>query len=118
MAQTTKNSMVQFYAARAHDGASCWEPAADVYRTPDGWLLKFDLAGVRREDLDVRIRGNRISVSGIRHDATAGEVCGWHSMEIHYNRFERTLELPLGGEAVDYRMEFADGLLLIRLRER
>ena len=35
----------------------CWRPATDVYQTPQGWLLKFDLAGVRPEEISVGICG-------------------------------------------------------------
>ena len=30
-----------------------WQPSADVYRTKDGWLVKFDLAGVQIGDVTV-----------------------------------------------------------------
>src|SRR5205807_35666 len=34
-----------------------WQPSADVYRTRDGWLVKFDLACVRPEDTQVVVDG-------------------------------------------------------------
>ena len=37
-----------------------WQPSADVYRTRDGWLVKFDLAGVKTEDVTVSMRGRRV----------------------------------------------------------
>ena len=35
-----------------------WYPAADVYETPDGWLVKVELAGVSAEDVEIGIHGN------------------------------------------------------------
>jgi HSP20 family protein len=93
-----------------------WRPAVDVYRTPDrGWLLKFDLAGVRRDDTQVRVNGCRISVSGVRKDYLIEEGCSYYSMEIAYNRFERTIELPCDVESARWTMDYRDGILLVRL---
>ena len=92
-----------------------WQPSADVYRTRNGWLLKFDLAGVRLEDVTVTVHGRRVSVSGVRRDSLVEEGCSYYSMEISYNRFERTIEMPcdLGGAQVS--LQVRDGLLLVRM---
>ena len=52
--------------------------------------MKFDLAGVRPEDVMVTVRGRRVSVSGVRRDLMVEEGCSYYSMEISYNRFERS----------------------------
>ena len=92
-----------------------WQPSADVYRTRNGWLLKFDLAGVRLEDVTVTVQDRRVSVSGVRRDSLVEEGCSYYSMEISYNRFERTIEVPcdLGGAQVSWQVR--DGLLLVRM---
>ncbi len=38
-------------------GEMVWHPAADIYRAPCGWLLKFDLAGVNPEDVAIAVQG-------------------------------------------------------------
>jgi HSP20 family protein len=92
-----------------------WQPSADIYRTRNGWLLKFDLAGVRPEDVTVSVRGRRVSVSGVRRDFIAEEGCSYYSMEISYNRFERSLEMPANLENARITLEARDGLLLVRM---
>src|SRR5437868_5968239 len=71
-----------------------WQPNTDIYRTPKGWLIKFDLAGVRPEEVELTMRGNRISVRGIRRDWCIEEGCRCHQMEIAYSQFERQVILP------------------------
>jgi HSP20 family protein len=92
-----------------------WVPSADVYRTQNGWLLKFDLAGVRLEDVTVSVRGRYVSVSGVRRDSVVEEGCSYYVMEISYNRVERSIEMPadLGNARVS--LEARDGLLLVRV---
>lgn len=92
-----------------------WEPPVDIYRRGDEWLLKFDLAGVRAEDVQVRITGSRITVAGIRRDWVVEQGFSYHSMEISYNRFERTVDLPGDFSGREFRLEARDGLLLVRV---
>ncbi|HLR04360.1 MAG TPA: hypothetical protein VK117_01010, partial [Pyrinomonadaceae bacterium] len=50
-----------------------WNPAADVYRTHDGWIVKVDLAGIQTADVEVAIDGPLLRVSGLRRDSVCGE---------------------------------------------
>jgi HSP20 family protein len=92
-----------------------WEPSADVYRTRDGWLLKFDLAGVHPEDVTVTVSGRRVTVSGVRRDSVVEEGCSYYAMEISYNRFERSLEMPVDLANARVTIKARDGLLLVRM---
>jgi HSP20 family protein len=92
-----------------------WRPSADVYRTRDGWLLKFDLAGVRPEDVRLTVAGSSITVAGTRRDSCLEEGCCQYRMEIAYSHFERRIDLPapLGRARLTY--EFRDGMLVVRV---
>jgi len=71
-----------------------WRPAADVYRTPYGWFLKVELAGVERGDLEVALERNAVVLAGIRRDRIEEPECSCQSMEIAYSRFLRRIEFP------------------------
>jgi HSP20 family protein len=92
-----------------------WHPNTDVYRTRDGWLVKFELAGVRPEDINLQVLGPRMSLTGVRRDATASEACRSYRMEIAYSRFERSLELPCDLKQAEITSEYRDGMLLVRV---
>jgi HSP20 family protein len=93
-----------------------WCPAADVYQTPHGWLVKFDLAGVRPEDIDLEASGRRLTLRGTRRDCTAEEGCRHYRMEISYSRFERSLELPCRLDRATFHTRYRDGMLLVEVR--
>ena len=93
-----------------------WRPSADVYRDRNGWLVKFDLAGVRREDIQLNVTGQRLTIAGIRRDWPIQAGQQPYSMEIDYNRFERSVELPSNIENAQITTEYRDGMLLIRLQ--
>lgn len=95
-----------------------WQPAADVYRAQWGWILKFDLAGVRLEDVQTLVSKRTVTVSGIRRDYMVEEGCRHYSMEISYSRFERTIELPEDLSRAQFRLDYRDGILFVRVRTR
>lgn len=93
-----------------------WYPAADVYHTPDGWLVKVELAGVSVEDVEIDIQGNVLSIAGSRKDRSCTVVgLSFHQMEITYSRFEKTLQFPAIVEGARIEHNFEDGILIIRL---
>jgi HSP20 family protein len=99
-----------------------WQPNMDVYRTPTGWLVKFELAGVHAEEIDLQVLGNRLTLCGMRRDTVleASQKTGQpspvhHRMEIAYSRFARSLELPCDLKKAEITTEYRDGLLLVRI---
>jgi HSP20 family protein len=49
-------------------GETCWRPAADIYRTRTGWLIKYDVAGVKPDEIEVTVRGSQVIIRGVRRD--------------------------------------------------
>ena len=102
-----------FFPGARTAGEAAWHPSADVYRTRHGWLVKLDLAGVRPEDVQIQIEGNRLTVSGTRRDWSLQEGHSHYQMEITYNHFERSLTLPCDLEQARVSAEHRHGMLLI-----
>ena len=92
-----------------------WCPPVDVYEIPRGWLIKFDLAGVRFDDLNLRIEGRQLILRGIRRDTQIEQGQRSYSMEISYERFERSLTLPGDVENAEMATDYRDGMLIVRL---
>jgi HSP20 family protein len=99
----------------AEAGQEEWQPRADVYRASNGWILKFDLAGVRPEEITVGIGDGSVTVSGVRRDWVTEEGWSYYSMEISYSRFLRTINVPGVSGQNRYRLDYRDGILLIRI---
>jgi HSP20 family protein len=94
-----------------------WCPAADVYRTGDGWIVKVDLAGIRADDIEMSIDGPLLRISGRRRDNLCGEGISHYHLEITYSRFEKTIQFPRSIEHVSIERDYHDGLLVLRLHE-
>ena len=95
----------------------CWQPAVDVYRAPFGWVCKFELAGVAREDIEVHVRGQRLHVSGVRRDLFVAQGFEAYSLEIAYRSFERCVELPCDLAQCRVECAFENGMLVATVTE-
>ena len=78
--------------------------------------MKFELAGVRPEDIQLSVVGRRLVLRGVRRDWAMEEGGNWYSMEISYNQFERSIDLPDDVEHSDISSEYRDGMLLVCLK--
>ena len=55
-----------------------WVPLTDVYLSDGGIVIKVELAGMRREDLELTVEGNHLKISGQRPDVSS-ENCFFSS---------------------------------------
>lgn len=94
-----------------------WLPAADVYQTEDGWLVKVELAGVSAEDIEIDIQGNSLYIAGCRKDRSCAVGTSYHQMEISYSSFEKTLNFPGSIQGAVVEHNFDNGLLIIHLKK-
>lgn len=95
-------------SARAH-----WVPNTDVYATDNGLVIKVELAGMRSDNLEITIEGNRLRVSGNRPDGCRAPKCSFLVMEINYGPFETMLELPQGYDLGQAKAAYLNGFLRI-----
>lgn len=94
-----------------------WCPAADVYRTSDGWIVKVDLAGIEPADIEITLDGALLRISGSRRDGTCGEGISHYQLEITYSRFEKMIQFPRSIEHATVERNYHHGLLILRLVE-
>jgi HSP20 family protein len=92
-----------------------WYPAADVYRTNEGWVVKVELAGVAPDELEVKISGDTLRIAGCRRDEALTETVSYHQLEITYSRFEKTIRFPCPVEGARIERRYKDGLLVLYL---
>ena len=96
-----------------------WAPSVNVYQLRSRLEVCVDLAGVNREELDVRVEPGRLLIRGVRHapeptDREGGpmRILG---MEIDYGPFQREIALPDEVRLEQVESNYSDGLLWITL---
>ncbi len=93
-----------------------WNPAADVFRVADGWVVKLDLAGICSDELEIEIRDSLLSIRGCRRDTHYREGSVYQQMEITYSRFEKSIQFPAPIEGATIKQDYTDGFLIINVR--
>jgi HSP20 family protein len=94
-------------------GDTYWVPNTDVYVAESGLVIKVELAGMRKEDLELTIDGNRLKISGHRPDGCRAPKCRFLIMEISYGAFEALIELPSGFDLSRAKAAYQNGFLRI-----
>jgi HSP20 family protein len=87
-----------------------WAPLADVFDTPEAYLLEIELPGLARDHIDVQVKGRELTVRGERHPA-GGRSATFHRLERQYGPFVRSFRFDADIDAEGVRAEIRDGLL-------
>lgn len=74
--------------------ASRWAPSVDVVEEKDSYVLKADLPGVDRKDIDIVFEDGALTVQGERKENVENEHDGYQRIERSYGSFKRTFRMP------------------------
>jgi HSP20 family molecular chaperone IbpA len=97
------------------ESGSVGQLTVDVYQTPSEIIIKTMVAGVKRDDLDISITRDMVTIKGSREgDKTVNEADYFHK-ELYWGGFERTILLPHEIEVEGVEATENQGLLTIRL---
>jgi len=90
-----------------------WTPAVDVYEDRDKVTVRAELPGMDKNDIEVSVAGNTLSISGERkQEEEKGEGESYRS-ERFLGRFQRTITLPAEVDPNQVQATYKDGVLSI-----
>lgn len=93
-------------------------PSFDVKETPEAYVFKADLPGIRQEDLDIDLTGNRLSIRGRRSAEPKVDGETLHIAERAFGTFARTFTLPEEVLASEVHADLKDGVLNLSIPKR
>ena len=96
-------------------GQGAWAPPVDIYEADDAFVLKAELPGFTKEDVQIEVHNNRLTLRGERKHETEAKEDQYHRIERAYGRFERAFWLPASVDAEKIQASFKDGVLELRL---
>ena len=101
--------------ARTSQILSGWTPALDLYEDKDNFVVKIELPGMKREDIEVSLHEGSLSISGERKSEKKHEDAEVYRAERFFGRFQRTVTLPTPVAADKVKAAYKDGVLTITL---
>jgi HSP20 family protein len=92
-----------------------WTPPVDIYETDGTLVLKAELPDMRREEIDVTVENNMLTMRGERKLDEAIKQENFHRVERAYGSFTRTFSLPPTVDAGKIGAEYKNGVLTVTL---
>lgn len=96
-------------------GAGGYSPAVDVYEDGGNICVKVDLPGFGKNDIDVKLIGNTLEITGEKKAAEKIDQRDYLRLERSYGKFSRTLRLPEGLDYDHVTANFSDGVLDVKI---
>jgi HSP20 family protein len=114
--------MLRFDPLREVEGGGTWErgfvPTFEVTESNDAYLFRADVPGVKEEDLDISLTGNRLTISGRREQERQEQSERYYASERSYGSFSRSFTLPDGTDQEHVQADVKNGVLTLRLAKR
>ena len=92
-----------------------WTPAVDLYEEQDNFMVQAELPGLKREDIDVTLHDNALTISGERKSEEKHEDAETYREERFYGRFHRSITLPKAVKSDKVSASYRDGVLTVTL---
>ena len=99
-------------------GRGAWNPNVDIYENKDQIILEAELPGMSREDFDLTIENNVITLRGERRFEKKDEADNYHRVERSYGSFTRSFTLPQTVSGDGAAAEYRNGVLRVTLPKR
>lgn len=107
--------LMEEFIAKEEPAERFFAPALDVYETDGEVVVKAELPGVKKEDVEVLVRDHSLIIRGEKKEEREEKTETYHRVERVYGKFERVVALPTEVKLEGVKAEFKDGVLEIRL---
>lgn len=101
--------------ARSTQLLSGWTPALDIHEDKDNVVVKVELPGMKKEDIDLSLHDGCLSISGERKSEEKFKDAEVYRAERFVGRFQRTVSLPSPVAADKVKAQYKDGILTVTL---
>ena len=101
--------------ARTSQLLSGWTPALDIHEDKDNFIVRAELPGMTREDIDVSLHDGMLSISGERKLDKKYEEAEVYRTERFFGKFQRTVTLPAPVAGDKVKAQYQDGVLTVTL---
>ena len=90
-------------------------PALDVYEEKDSVVVKAEIPGMKKEDVEVNLAGETLTIKGEKKEDKEVKEDDYYRRERSYGSFLRSVDLPCEVKSDEIKASFKDGVLEIRM---
>jgi HSP20 family protein len=92
-----------------------WAPALDVYEQKDNVIVRAELPGMKKEDIELSLHDNTLTISGERKQEETHKEAETYRSERFFGRFQRMVTLPTQVAQDKIKAQYKDGVLTVTL---
>ena len=96
-------------------GETAWNPNMDIYETADELIILLEAADLEEDSIQLHSIGNRLVLTGERHQEVRDSVTRFHQLEIQFSAFQKTIILPCTINTDKVNAQYKNGLLTIHV---
>jgi HSP20 family protein len=93
------------------DGYGAWLPPVDIFEKGDDLLIRAEVPGVDKDDIDIRVENGVLQIRGERRPNAEVQEGNAYRLERAYGRFNRSFTLPTTVDASRIAAKYKDGVL-------
>jgi len=94
---------------------SLWSPQVEVFERGNNIVVRAELPGLNKDDVNVEVEDDALLIRGERHNDVEDEREGYYRSERSYGSFYRAIPLPEGVDPNACNASFKDGVLEVTL---
>lgn len=95
--------------------ATTFTPPLDIRETPDAYAIELDVPGLTKDDLDIEMADNVLTITGERKSEREDTKDGYHRAERQFGAFRRVVSIPGGFKSDQVEATVEDGVLRVIL---
>jgi HSP20 family protein len=92
-----------------------WNPSVDILETEDGYELKAEVPGLKKEDIQVSLEDGLLTIRGEKKQENETGKKNYHSVERVFGKFERSFRLPENVKGDAIHAKYDNGVLSIEI---
>jgi HSP20 family protein len=92
-----------------------WSPPVDIYERQDGLVIRAEIPGVNKDEIDIRLENNILTLHGERRREEGFDETAAHRLERVFGTFTRSFSLPTSVDSGKISAAYRDGVLEITL---
>lgn len=93
-----------------------WTPQIETFQRGDQFIVRADLPGMKKEDVDIELTDDALTIEGERREEREEDRGGYYRSERSYGSFYRVVPLPEGAITETAKASFNNGVLEITLQ--
>lgn len=92
-----------------------WMPALEIYEKEDKFVVRTELPGMKKEEIDISVLGDTLTIKGERKTESEVKDEDYYRCELCYGKFSRAVTLPSAVQAGKVEASYDNGILEITL---